>query len=43
MVKPPSKHFQFSPKLAIFRDFEEKKLTKSYLNHIYQMYETKVQ
>ena len=43
MVNPPSEQFQLSQKLAIFRDFEEKKLTKSYLNHIYQMYETKVQ
>ena len=42
MVKPPSEHFQFSQKLAIFRDIK-KKFTKSDLNHMYQMYETKVQ
>ena len=41
MVNPPSEQFQFSQKLAIFRD--KKKITKSDLNHIYQMYETKVQ
>ena len=41
MVNPPSEQFQLSQKLAIFRD--KKKITKSDLNHIYQMYETKVQ
>ena len=41
MVNPPSEQFQLSQKLAIFRD--KKKITKSDLNHIYQMYETKGQ
>ena len=41
MVKPPSEHFQFSLKWAIFERFE-KKVSKSDWNHIHKVCVTQI-